>query len=93
VSPAESLLNAIRSHLRESGLFQAVADRGSLVKPDTLMEVHVSQLYGDFRDPSKLLLSSASGLYSSTHRTKPEPRPLQKTYSRRVPFRHGPLRR
>jgi len=88
VSPAESLLNAIRSALRESGLFQAIADRGSLVKPDTLLEVHVSQLYGDFRDPKQAaaVLSMRFVFFDAPNET-PGRVLLQKSYSRRIPFK------
>src|SRR5947207_3239538 len=88
VSPAESLLNAIRGSLRESGLFQAVADRGSLVKPDTLLEVHVGQLYGDFRDPKQpaAVLSMRFVFFDAPNET-PGRVLLQKSYSRRIPFK------
>lgn len=88
VSPAESLVNAIRGSLRESGLFQAVADRASLLKPDTLLEVHVTQLYGDFRDPKQpaAALNIRFVFFDAPNET-PGRVLFQKSYSRRIPFK------
>jgi uncharacterized lipoprotein YmbA len=52
VPPAEGLVPPINSLTRQSGVFSAVAEPGSGLKPDTLVEIHVTQLYGDFR-PSR----------------------------------------
>jgi len=49
VPPAESLLSPISGLMRQAGVFSAVAEPGSGLKPDTLVEIHVTQLYGDFR--------------------------------------------
>lgn len=49
VSPAESLRPAMEAYFRASGLFGAVAEPGSLLRANTLLEVYVQQLYGDFR--------------------------------------------
>ena len=50
VSPAEGLVAPICGWMRQSGVFSAVAQAGSALKPDTLVEIHVLQLYGDFRE-------------------------------------------
>jgi cholesterol transport system auxiliary component len=50
-SPAEELMTPLRGWLRGSGDFSAVVEAGSALKPDTLVEVSVSQLFGDFRQP------------------------------------------
>lgn len=47
--PADELLAPISDALRDSGDFSAVTEMGSAVKPNTLLEVQVLQLYGDFR--------------------------------------------
>jgi len=49
VSPAESLRAPIRSWLRQSDLFQTVVEPGSALKPDSMAEITVLELYGDFR--------------------------------------------
>jgi hypothetical protein len=51
VSPAESLRPPIRSWMCHSDLFQAVVEPGSALKPNTMAEVTVLELYGDFRQP------------------------------------------
>jgi cholesterol transport system auxiliary component len=49
--PAEELMAPVRGWLREGGGFSAVVDAGSAVKPNTLVEISVTQLFGDFRRP------------------------------------------
>src|SRR5580658_2110250 len=49
VSPAEGLVAPICSWWREAGGFNSVVEPGSALKPDTMVEIHVGQLYGDFR--------------------------------------------
>jgi len=48
-SPTDALLAPMRGWLRDSGSFNAVVEAGSALKPDTLVEINVSQLFGDFR--------------------------------------------
>ena len=50
VPPAEGLISPICRCWREAGEFRDVAEAGSALKPDTLVEIHVGQLYGDFRN-------------------------------------------
>ncbi len=47
--PEEELVSPVCSWLRSTGIFSAVEETGSVFKPNTLVEVHVTQLYGDFR--------------------------------------------
>ena len=49
VSPAESLRQPIRSWMRQSDFFQTVVEPGSAFKPNTMAEITVLELYGDFR--------------------------------------------
>jgi hypothetical protein len=51
-SPAEEMMAPVRGWLRDSGNFSAVVESGSALKPDTLVEISVSQLFGDFRQPA-----------------------------------------
>ena len=50
-SPDEELKAPVRGWLRDKGDFSAVVEAGSASKPDTLVEITVSQLFGDFRQP------------------------------------------
>jgi cholesterol transport system auxiliary component len=51
VSPGESLRPPIRSWMRQSDLFKTVVEPGSALKPNTMAEITVLELYGDFREP------------------------------------------
>src|ERR1043166_2129460 len=89
VSPADSVSHAFRNYFRESGLFQAVTESGSFFRPDLLAEIHVSQLYGDFRDlkqPAGVLRIRCA--FFDVRAQAPSARPLfQKSYARRIPFK------
>jgi len=50
-SPEEELRAPVREWFRDKGDFNAVEEAGSASKPDTLVEISVSQLFGDFRQP------------------------------------------
>jgi hypothetical protein len=50
-SPAEGLIDPVRALLRGNGGFGAVVETGSALQANTLVEISVSQLYGDFRRP------------------------------------------
>ena len=50
-SASDSLLLPIRGSLRHSGAFEAVVEPGSVLKPNTVAEIGVLELYGDFRRP------------------------------------------
>src|SRR6266850_1648435 len=52
-TPAESLLVTIREWLRGTSSFTAVIGPGGSLKPDTLAEIEVTRLYGDFRQPQR----------------------------------------
>lgn len=47
--PADEMTISIRKQFRNSGFFETVVEPGSSIKPNTLVEINVSQLYGDFR--------------------------------------------
>jgi ABC-type uncharacterized transport system auxiliary subunit len=48
VVPNRALVIPLRAYFRDSGLFRDVVDAGSPIKADTLLDAHVSELYGDF---------------------------------------------
>jgi len=52
-TPAESLLAAIREWVRGNAGFSAVIEPASSLKPNTLAEIRVTRLYGDFRQPQR----------------------------------------
>ncbi len=53
VSPAESLRLPVRSWMNQSDLFRTVVEPGSALKPNTMAEITLPELYGDFRRPSE----------------------------------------
>ncbi len=88
VSPAESLRLPIRSWMRQSDYFRTVVEPGSALKPNTMAEITVLELYGDFRRPTEaaavltlriVLLDSPDGI--------PGELTFEREYSRRVLLR------
>ena len=88
VSSAESLLFPIRGWMREAGYFDAVVEPGSARKPDTMAEISVLQLYGDFRQPrdASAVLTIRFVLFDSP-RGVPGNLILEREYSRRIPLK------
>lgn len=87
-SPEESLRAPIRSWMRESDLFRTVVEPGSALKPNSLAEVTILELYGDFRHSQEpaavltlrfVLLDAPDGI--------PEKLAFEKEYTRRVPLK------
>src|SRR4051812_18047382 len=89
VSPADSLSHAFRSYLRDTGLFQAVTDSGSFLKPDLVAEIHVSQLYGDFRDLKQpaAVLRLRCAIFDVQNQSAGAKPVFQKSYARRIAFK------
>lgn len=90
VSPSESLRSPIRSWMRQSDFFGTVVEPGSALKPNTMAEITVLELYGDFRRPPEaaavltlrfVLLDSPDGI--------PGKLAFEGEYSRRVPLKAG----
>jgi len=87
-STSESLLLPIRGSLRQAGAFEAVVEPGSALKPNTVAEISVVELYGDFRRPHEaagvlrlrvLLFDCPNGA--------PAKLILEQEYSRRIPLK------
>jgi hypothetical protein len=85
VPPAESLRPPIRSWMRQSDFFRTVVEPGSALRPNTMAEITVLELYGDFRRPPEpaavlklrfVLLDSPDGI--------PGKLAFEQEYSRRV---------
>jgi cholesterol transport system auxiliary component len=86
--PTEVLVGPITELLREDGCFNAVVRMGSADRPDTLIEINVTELYGDFRKADSpaavlaiqvVLTDAKNGLSGKVL--------LQKNYSRRIPMK------
>jgi cholesterol transport system auxiliary component len=88
VHPADGLVSPIGSWWREAGAFQAVVEAGSALKPDTLVEIHVGQLYGDFRQAENATAVLAMGFvfFDAPHGV-PGKVILQQEYSRAIPLK------
>jgi cholesterol transport system auxiliary component len=52
-SPDQSLTIPIRAYLADSGLFANVVGPDSVIKADKVLQIQVTELYGDFRDTGK----------------------------------------
>ena len=85
--PAEELLAPVRGWLRDSGNFSAVTEAGSALKPDTLVEISVSRLFGDFRQPEHpAAVLTMQFVFFDAPNGVPGKVILQKDYSRRMPL-------
>ena len=86
-SPAEELIAPVREWLRGNGDFSAVVETGSALKPDTLVEVSVSQLFGDFRQPERpaAILTMRFVFFDATNGV-PVKAIFQQEYSRNIPL-------
>jgi hypothetical protein len=86
-APAEALVSPIGRWWREAGGFNAVVETGSALKPDTLVEIQVSQLYGDLRPsaPAQAVLTMRFVFFDATNGL-PGKSFLEKEYSREIPL-------
>lgn len=85
--PAEELLTPMRGWLRDSGSFSAVVETGSALKPDTLVEISVSRLFGDFRQPEHpAAVLTIQFVFFDAPNGIPGRVIFQKDYSRRIPL-------
>jgi len=89
-APDEAIAIGIRSRLLASGSFQNVIDPASLVPANRLMEVHVSELYGDFSQPGKgaAVLSMRISLFRQDN-TENRRQVFQKDYTRRIALKNN----
>jgi ABC-type uncharacterized transport system auxiliary subunit len=83
--PADALTTPIIEMLRNDGRFSEVIRPGSAVRPNTLAEININELYGDIRKPGSpnavlamqvIFMNATNGLPSNVI--------LQKSYSRRI---------
>jgi cholesterol transport system auxiliary component len=88
VHPAEGLVLPITSWLRNAGGFSAVVEAGSALKPNTLVEIEVVRLYGDFRPsehPAAVL--AMRFVFFDAPKGVPGKVILQREYSRDIPLK------
>jgi cholesterol transport system auxiliary component len=86
--PDEELLAPVCGWLRNSGNFRSVVPSGSAVKPDTLVEISFSQLFGDFRQtehPTAVL--TMQFIFLDAPDGVPGKVILQREYSRTIPLK------
>jgi hypothetical protein len=87
VTPAEGLLAPVCGRWRNDGPFDAVSEAGSALKPDTLVEIQVSQLYGDFRPTgSASAVLAVRFVFFDAPKGVPGRAILQQEYSRSIPM-------
>jgi uncharacterized lipoprotein YmbA len=68
-APEQELVVPLRAGLCSQGDFSALVETGSALKPEILVEINVSQLYGDFRQPDrpKAVLTMRFTFYAATN--------------------------
>jgi len=87
-SPADELVGPVCALLRGGGCFQSVAEPGSALKPDTLAEIGITQLYGDIRKPaSPLAVLALDVRFFDITNGLPGRILLQRSYSRSIPVK------
>jgi uncharacterized lipoprotein YmbA len=84
-APEEELMAPVRAGLCREGGFSTVVGTGSALKANTLVEINVSQLYGDFRDPAsaKAVLTMQFLFFKASKGVASKPL-FQKEYSRSI---------
>jgi ABC-type uncharacterized transport system auxiliary subunit len=88
VDPAEGLIAVVCNRWRQAGAFSAVSEGGSALTPDTLVEIHVSQLYGDFRPSEKATaVLTMRFVFFDAPNGVPEKVILQREDSRNIPLK------
>jgi ABC-type uncharacterized transport system auxiliary subunit len=87
VSPEEGFISPICNWWREAGAFNSVVEAGSALKPDTLVEIHVGQLYGDFRSSERpTAVLAMRFVFFDSPKGIPGKVILQQEYSRSIPL-------
>src|SRR6266478_6145162 len=87
-TPAESLLVTIREWLRGTASFAAVIEPGCSLKPNTLAEIEVTRLYGDFRQPQRpVAVLTMRFLFFDAPNAIPGRVLLEREYARSIPLK------
>ena len=86
--PAEILTGPITQLLAGDGCFSDVVKMGSAARPDTLIEINISELYGDIRKPeAPSAVLSMQVILTEAKKGLPGRVLLEKNYSRRIPIK------
>jgi ABC-type uncharacterized transport system auxiliary subunit len=84
--PGEEMMAPVRGWLRDCGSFSAVVEAGSALRPDTLVEISVSQMFGDFRQPAHpMAVLTMRFVFFDASKGVTAKVILQQTYSRSIP--------
>jgi ABC-type uncharacterized transport system auxiliary subunit len=87
VSPSHTLAIALRNGLRDTGVFKDLVEPESQLGADIALEVHVTELYGDFRKAGQLAaVLSMRMLFFEAGSGKARQPFLEKEYTCRVPL-------
>jgi ABC-type uncharacterized transport system auxiliary subunit len=84
--PEEEMMAPVRGWLSRAGGFSDVVDAGSALKPNTVVEISVTELYGDFRrsqHPCGVVTMRL--VFFEAHNGMPTKPILQQEYSRSIP--------
>ena len=85
--PAEGMVGPVTQMLRRDGGFSEIVRPGSAIQPDTLVEITISQLYGDFRNPRSPYADLAMQVtFLDATNGLPGKAVVQRTYLRRIPI-------
>jgi cholesterol transport system auxiliary component len=86
--PTEILFTPVSEMLCSDGGFSAVVKTGDTVEPDTIVEIHVSQLYGDIRKPGSPSAALAMQvIFMDATNGLPGKVIVQRNYSREIPVK------
>jgi len=84
--PEEEMMAPVRGWLSGAGGFSDVVDAGSALKPNTIVEISVTQLYGDFRrSEHPCAVVTMRLVFFEAHNGGPTKPVLQQEYSRSIP--------
>jgi ABC-type uncharacterized transport system auxiliary subunit len=84
--PEEEMMASARGWLSRAGGFSDVVDAGSALKPDTIVEISVTQFYGDFRrSEHPCAVVTMHMVFFEARNGVPAKPILQQDYSRRIP--------
>lgn len=88
--PAEGLIGPVSEMLCQDGGFSEVVQPGSVVQPDVLVVITISQIYGDIRRPrSPHAVLAMQVTFIAVTNGLPGKVILQRDYSRRIPLKSG----
>jgi ABC-type uncharacterized transport system auxiliary subunit len=90
VQPGQALAVPLRGYLRNSGVFADVVETDGPIAPDRLLDIYVSELYGDFRSSARPAAVLSLGMrFFLIENDKPAKVLLQKDYSRSIPLKQN----